>query len=229
MTKNPSKKGQIPNCWNSIGVWGHSEERCERLNEVVHCHNCDVFSQAGRSIFDRRPPSGYIPRWSKSISLPQNSRDEKNIGVIIFRIEREWFAFPANIFHEITEDKSVHSVPRNEEVEIAGIVNISGEVKICYSLANLLGIKQGGDENNNNGSRVYRRLIIIIIDGDYYVFQVSEVVGLYRYKVGELLPVPTTLEKNQADYLSGLFKYEKHHIALLNPDNIRNALQGILL
>lgn len=228
MIKKRSKESQKQNCWNDIGVWGRSKERCERLQELMHCHNCDVFSKAGRSIFDRRPPAGYIPEWGKGIALPQAVEDKKNIGVIIFRIEKEWFAFPANIFHEITEDKSVHSIPRNEATEIAGIVNINGEVKICYSLVNLLGINQDVGRNTDNDSHIYRRLIIVIIDGNYYIFQACEVIGLYRYKDDELSPVPRTLEENRANFLSGLFKYDGHQTALLNVDNIKKSLEGTL-
>jgi len=227
MKKKRSKKNQEPSCWNRIGVWGDLEQRCERLEDVVHCRNCEVFSQAGRSVFDRRPPAGYMSQWSKDIALPQDSSDKKNVGVIIFRIGMEWFALQANILQEITGDRTVHSIPRNETSEIAGVVNIGGEVRICYSLSNLLGIEQDCDQDTSIGSRTYRRLIIVVIDDSYYVFQACEVIGLYRYGVEELLPVPTTLEKNQASLLSGLFKYDDHIIALLNTDQVQHSLLGV--
>ncbi|MEM7650108.1 MAG: chemotaxis protein CheW, partial [Cyanobacteria bacterium P01_A01_bin.70] len=33
-------------CWNQIGVRG--DRTCPTLETVIHCHNCPVYSQAGR-------------------------------------------------------------------------------------------------------------------------------------------------------------------------------------
>lgn len=62
-------------CWNRIGVQG--DRSCGRLVEVVHCHNCPIFSHAGRMLFDRAPPkkssSNGLPKPPSVPIVPWNS------------------------------------------------------------------------------------------------------------------------------------------------------------
>ena len=38
----------VDDCWNRIGFCG--DRSCPELAHVVHCHNCQVFSNAGRPV-----------------------------------------------------------------------------------------------------------------------------------------------------------------------------------
>ena len=45
-------------CWRDTGVWG--DQTCDMLKKQLHCHNCPIFIQAGRELFHRPSPEGYI-------------------------------------------------------------------------------------------------------------------------------------------------------------------------
>ena len=202
-------------CWNTIGVWAATEAKCERLDETIHCRNCEIFSQAGRNVFERKPPSGYLALWQKEIASDQVSRDKGSKGIMVFRLGKEWFSIPIDSMQEITEHKKIHRIPHNEISTIDGIVNVGGEVEICYSLFNMLGAKNIKTENS-----VYKRLVVVLVDGDRYVFPVSEVSGVAHYNQEDLNPVPSTLDEEKKTLLYGIINLGKRQVAALNIEKI---------
>src|SRR5262249_33650916 len=55
-------------CWNTIGVWGDRTPRCERLPEVIHCQNCEVYCKAGRGLLERLPSQEYLREWQQELA-----------------------------------------------------------------------------------------------------------------------------------------------------------------
>lgn len=222
MVKRKVTSKKYNDCWNKIGVWSSASEKCERLSQVVHCRNCDVFSQAGREVLDRRPPGGYVTQWRNEIAHQQEEIDKSLQGLMTFRIGKEWFAVPAKSLQEIAELRIIHRVPHNDNPYIAGIVNIGGEVDICYSLGNFLGVDKYKNESN-----VFQRLMVINYYGDRYIFPVSEISGMTRYGESDVLPVPSTLGGEKSSFVDGMFVSNKTHIAILNIEQICLSLGGI--
>jgi chemotaxis-related protein WspD len=215
------KKGA--NCWNTIGVWSDALEKCERLSEVVHCRNCDVFSMAGRGVFESRPPTGYLSEWQKKISHEKAEREKGDVGVMVFRLGKNWLSLPVEYLQEVVEERKIHKIPHNETRNILGIVNIGGEINTCYSLLNLLKIEE--DVARNEGK--LERLIVIVINGDRFVLPVCEVSGMARYSSNDLLQTPTALGKEMGAYVLGMFKIEKCQVAALNVEKIYRGFEGI--
>ena len=60
----------IDDCWNRIGVWGTETPRCPKLEDVVHCRNCEVYSAAGRLVLERRLPLRTRERSPRPTSRP---------------------------------------------------------------------------------------------------------------------------------------------------------------
>lgn len=222
--KKRSKKTKSINCWSTIGVWGDAPEKCDRLADVVHCRNCDVFSMAGRGVFETRPPAGYLGQWQKEISTQKEERDKGDIGVMVFRLGKEWLSLPVEYLQEIVEERKVHKIPHNEGIYILGIVNIGGEVNTCYSLMNLLEIDESKDRNDTD----LKRLIVLVINGDRFVVPVCEISGMARYSASDLLPTPSTLDNMMDTYLSGMFTLNKRQIAALNVEQVYRGFEGIM-
>ncbi|MCK4586248.1 MAG: chemotaxis protein CheW [Gammaproteobacteria bacterium] len=225
MKKRPTKINKSDNCWSTVGVWGNAQEKCDRLDEVVHCRNCDVFLMAGRGVFESRPPSGYLSQWQKEISNKKEEREKGDVGVMVFRLGKEWLSLPVEYLQEIVEEKKIHKIPHNEGVYILGVVNIGGEVNTCYSLMNLLEI----EENANKDDSELRRLIVLVVNGDRFVLPVCEISGLARYSSTDLLPAPATLGKKMGTYLAGMFLIKKRQVAALNVDQIYRGFEGIMV
>jgi len=223
--KRTSKSRKNDNCWSTIGVWGSAKDKCDRLDEVIHCRNCDVFSMAGRGVFESRPPAGYLSQWQKEISNKKEEKEKGDVGVMVFRLGKEWLALPVEYLQEIVEEKQVHKIPHNEGIYILGIVNIAGEVNTCYSLMNLLEIGESKDRNDSE----LRRLIVMIINGDRFVLPVCEISGLARYASNDLLPTPATLGKKMETYLAGIFHLNDRPIAALNVQQVYRGFEGIMV
>ncbi|WP_455198551.1 chemotaxis protein CheW [Kaarinaea lacus] len=222
MGKQKANKKVLDDCWNTIGVWGSSAEKCERLDQVVHCRNCDIFSQAGREVLERKPPAGYVTQWKNEIAHQQEDANPNLAGVITFRLGNEWFAIQANSLQEIAELRTIHHIPHNSNPYIAGVVNIGGEISACYSLGRLLGVDRQGTENST-----YQRLIVVNYQDEAYIFPVSEVTGMTRYSETDIIPAPATLDSERLSLIDNMIVYKKKHIAILNVEQICRSLGRI--
>ena len=69
---------EIDDCWNRIGVWRTTIERCPELEKVIHCRNCPVFAKAGRKLLRTKPPEGYRSEWTGIIA---KGKDDKAGGM----------------------------------------------------------------------------------------------------------------------------------------------------
>lgn len=219
MAINKMRKNKQNDCWNTIGVWSTAKEKCERLKDVIHCRNCNVFSRAGREVLERKPPGGYVTQWQKTIALQEEDNKSTLPGVMTFRLGDEWFAVPAQSLQEIADLRVIRRVPHNDNPQIAGIVNIGGEVIICYSLANLLGVDFHEDAGNQ-----YRRLMVITHFSQKYIFPVNEVIGMSRYGEDDIMPIPATLGDDKLQYIETVFSYDKKHITVLNVEKICQSI-----
>ena len=221
MKKQTKKSRKSNNCWSTIGVWGNLQEKCDRLNEVVHCRNCDVFSMAGRGVFESKPPTGYISEWQEKISNEKAEREKGDIGIMVFRLGKEWLSVPIENLQEVVEERKIHKIPHNEDLHILGIVNIGGEIITCYSLMNLLKIDESVDRTKSE----VERLIVIVINGDRFVLPVCEVSGMARYSSHDLLQTPAALGKKMGTYLHGILKIQKRQVVALNVEQIYRGFE----
>ncbi len=230
MAKESKVSSYNANCWNTIGVWSHARKKCDKLTEYVHCRNCPVFLEVGHSVFERVAPFGYLSQWRKEISAKESSDHSKNNSVLIFRIGHEWFALPAVVLAEIANERTIHRIPRNMNRFISGIVNINGEIKVCYSLSELLGLSYSISSTNKKEDRHKpKRLVVIKLDEKDYVFLVDEVKGHYLYSDSDLLPVPSTLDAANALLLLGSINQFNHQIAIFNISKFQEKLEGAVL
>jgi chemotaxis-related protein WspD len=217
MAKTVTKQQGHEDCWNTIGVWGDVYPRCEKLSTVVHCRNCEVYSRAGRNVFERRPPKGYVTQWRETLAKAQTPINKQEIGVMVFRLAKEWYAISATVLHEVADYRVIHRIPRNENPFITGVVNIGGEVRICYSLSDLL--SDGAVDEPG-----CQRLLVVDVDSQRFVFPVDEVTGLERCNIDELLPVPGTIAHEKANLILGICNVEKRKVGVLDIENICHLL-----
>lgn len=228
--KNPSKKYiDMSNCWNTHGVWSNADERCEKLEEYVHCRNCPTFSAGGKKVLDRVAPVGYLKGWRKTLSAKESDHKIDDESVLVFRVNGEWFALPAGCLHEIAEERPVHRIPRNTSQDICGVVNIGGEVRICYSLENILGVNGLTDDEMASTAAAISRLIVVLLGGQYYVFCVGQVSGLSWYCRDDVSAVPATLGHDAGDMLLGVIRHDGNNVAVLDVDKFQDNLEGIKL
>src|SRR5581483_1899820 len=108
-------------CWNRIGVGG--DRSCPELASVVHCHNCPVFSDAGRRFLDSLPPDGYLDEWTARLAEGKDEGIADELGIVLFRLGGEWLALPAGALREVISSRPIHRIPFHGGL-LAGVVNV---------------------------------------------------------------------------------------------------------
>ena len=136
----------VDDCWNRIGVKG--DNSCPELAKVVHCHNCPVFAAAGQRLFERPPPAEFIDEWTRQLARGEPAAPPDTAAVLVFRIGEEWLGLDVQNLVEIAEPRPVHRIPHRTGRRLLGLVNIRGELQLCVSLRDLLGIEAGEDRKS---------------------------------------------------------------------------------
>jgi chemotaxis-related protein WspD len=203
----------IRDCWNKIGVWGDAE--CPELANYVHCRNCPVYSTAAVTMLNRGTPVGYIEEWTARLSQERKVRHQDTHSVVLFRLGSEWLALSTKVFKEVAKLKPIHRLPHRKPL-VLGIVNIRGELLVCVSLEQALGLKSGPSTEYEKGRRTPQRLLVIHDEGVRLVFPVDEVGGVRTYRPAELLRVPSTLAGAASNHTAGMLVLENRSIGRLD-------------
>lgn len=218
---------QIDDCWNRIGVWGNETDRCKRLETVIHCHNCDIYSNAGKLLLDRSLNQGYIADWTRSLSEHKEVVLTNAVSIIIFRIGNEWYALKTAFFKEVTEIRQIHSIPHMGNNIVRGLVNIRGELELCISLGYLFKLTRG-EQFKSRGRAIHERLIVVELSAGRYVFPVSEVAGIHHFNEDSIKTPPATIHKNAKSFIHGIIESEERNIGILNEEKIAATLVDLL-
>jgi chemotaxis-related protein WspD len=194
-------------CWSKIGVWGTELPRCPRLDEFIHCQNCDVFHAASLTAYERAIPDDYRLEWTEVLAGNKQAIVTDARTVVVFRLGDEWVAISTGLCKEISRMMRIHRLPHNKSHVLKGVVNNGGEIRICFSLGNLLGIAKAEQIFGDDFHAVYARMIVMDVAGRNYVFPVSEIKGLLQYREVDLGPLPETISASSASYMNGVIKW----------------------
>jgi chemotaxis-related protein WspD len=204
------------NCWKRIGVWGKETPRCAELKRVIHCRNCEVFTQSGRNLLERDLPEEYKEEWTQ-ILVEKKEEFPGTLSVVIFRIQKEWLGLPASLFAEIIEPGTVHSLPHSKNQALMGVINVHGEIQLCVSLQRLLGLETE-EPQKDEGRERYKRMMVVNKDGNQWVFPVDEIHGIHHVRPDRFQNVPVTVAKAKSTFTKGIFKWDDKYVAFLDDE-----------
>ena len=218
----------MPECWRQIGVAG--DRSCPELEVFIHCRNCPVLAEAARTFFDRGAPAGYLDDWRAILEEPAAAPATDTTSVLVFRLGTEWLALPTAVLVEVTPLRTLHRLPHRSGGVLAGIVNIRGQLQLCASLHDLLGIVAGSSPAGvHDGDRATARLLVVERPGaeaaDRWVFAVDEVAGVHRVTKGMLRAVPSTVGHAGGRLSSALFAWQDRTVALLDEARVFDGLR----
>ncbi len=213
-------------CWQKIGVWS-KEKSCPVLQDVIHCRNCEVFIQSGRRLLDQDLPDAYREEWAGIMASEKEEELFQTISLVLFRVETEWLALRTQVLSEVIDPEPLkrHTLPHRKNRILTGIINVRGEIQLCVSLKELLGIEiSEGSKTSKAGSGKsvdktwYRRMMVIFSDDGKWVFPVSEIIGICRIHPTSFQNVPVTVAKAQSTFTKGIFKWEDRYVAFLDDE-----------
>lgn len=210
-------------CWNQIGVSG--DHSCPTLTTVVHCQNCSVYRQAGRSLLERPIPEDYATEWTQLLAqVNDRQRARRELSINIFQLGREWLALPTAVVKQVLPPRPVHSIPHRSNQLLQGIVNVHGQLLLSVSLYKLLGIDTPpAPPKNSDGDKSY--LLVIEKEGNSWVFTVDRLYGLYRCHSNELRNAPSLGRNTLGRFTQAIVSWQNEHVSYLDEGRLFEALQ----
>ncbi len=221
---------KVDDCWKHIGVLSDTTPTCAKLKEVVHCRNCEVFAEAGKTLFTSGHPAGYLDEWTSDLAKEKKAVSRSALSAFIFRLGAEWLALPAGIVNEVVEKLVIRSIPFKNKALLLGMVNIRGEIQLCVSLNHLLALEGNADEEDNQKQNrvVFGRMVFIGEKDAKWAFPVDEVYGIYKFGEDELKKSPVTASKSAINYSTGVFSWENKNVGYLDGELLLfNLSRGI--
>jgi len=205
-------------CWTSIGI--HGDASCPDLRQHVHCRNCPVYSAAATRLLDADAPAGYVAAWTRHIAQPKPLKERDTLSVVIFRVGSEWFALPTACVTEVVNVVPVHSLPHRTNGIILGLASVRGELWICISLGQLLGLEVAVTPRPTVNGSGHRRLLVVRRDHVRAVCPVDEVHGIHRFHPRELKDAPSTVAKAATTYSRALLPWRERSVGLLDDERL---------
>jgi chemotaxis-related protein WspD len=210
----------VVDCWNSVGVKG--DRSCPKLNDAIHCHNCEVFADAARAFLDRAAPPGYLTEVTDSFVRVGESKATEALSALLFEVGDQLLAIDTKAVVEVTSPRRVHRVSHRSGRIFAGIVNIHGQLELCCSLGGLLQIEILATDRNKPSAR----MLLVEHAGLRWSFEVAAVHGVHRFMAADVSPVPATSQQDAASYLQSVLRFGERSAGQLDVEKTFRALEG---
>ncbi len=211
-------------CWNRSGVWGQETPRCSRLEEVVHCRNCDVFTQAGRRLFDSAANIEYSTEWADNRVSQRSQSTMDNHSYTVFRLADEWLAVSTRVVAEVCETGATHRIPHRNKNVLNGIMSVHGQLLPWLNLAALMGMPENVEQNAGS-----ERCIVIEREQQAFVFSVAQVQGVMRVAAGEMRTAPAASIIESKQLIMGVASWSGHNVGCVDGEALFDACNECLL
>ena len=210
-------------CWNSIGIAG--DRSCPELPVHIHCYNCPVFSAGGRTLLERSPSESQIDEWTAILAMEKSTEKRSDKAAYIFRVGTEWLGIQANLFVEIVDLLPIRRIPHRHNNVLIGLMSIRGEIHLCFSLADLLGIEAVDVQSEG---KAVPRICVVKKNSFVWGFPVGDVLGLHRFSEDDLEQIPMSVAKAVPRFTSGILTVSNRKIGLLDDELLFHALEKYL-
>lgn len=203
----------VQDCWNVIGVNG--DQSCARLEQYVHCRNCEVYASAAQQNLQRPVGDSYKKDWAAHFRQAATDGQQKDSSCLVFRIGREWLSLPTRMFVSVAPIATPHRLPHRASRGLSGIVNVSGTLYPCMSLAALLGIDDTEGEAATH-RHTFARLLLTQWEDQAYALPVADLHGILRYASASVQAPAATINKGLSRFLTGVITHDDMRIGMLD-------------
>jgi chemotaxis-related protein WspD len=207
----------LDHCWRRIGVYG-GDQTCPLLVEALHCRNCTVFSNAARTLFDRESEADPPESWNL-----QDNADASMRAALVFRLGQQWLGLPPLLIAEVAGRQPIRRLAHRTAGRLEGVVNVRGELHLCVSLGELLGLGASGETGDSA-----RMVLVKDSGGQVLAFRCEEVLGLQHFPNSSVQPAPDTLPEPLRECVEALFPTPTGHVAMLRGDAVVDLLEQAL-
>jgi chemotaxis-related protein WspD len=108
---------------------------------------------------------------------------------------------------------------------VLGVANVRGELLVCVSLGQVLGLERPAEANREIRRGTHPRLLVIRRDDVRSACPVDEVHGVHRVRSRELRSVPATVARATATYSKAILSWKGVSVGLLDDQLLCYTLQ----
>jgi chemotaxis-related protein WspD len=225
MNTIPIQALAIDDCWNRIGVSG--DQSCDKLEQHIHCRNCEVYSGAAQRNLQRAVSAGYREEWASHFRQPAAQRADSDQSVLVFRIGREWLALPTRSIASVAPQAPGHRLPHRAGRGLLGIVNVGGKLTPSMSLSALLGIDDQ-QAPAAAGRHTFARLLVAQWEGQAFALPVADLHGIARYAAAGLAAPAATINQGLDRFLTGVLTLDEMKVGVLDEALVGHQLTRLL-
>ncbi len=198
------------------------------MPEQVHCRNCPTYRQAGRELLNRPMPGGYRAELTQRLAVPPEAAANGELRLLVFRVASVWLALPSACFEATLAPVPVVPVPLRSNRHFLGLVNIRGELQLCFTLEHLLGPDPDEPVAPSGSVQVFPRLLLVNLRSQRWAFPVDEVLGTLEPSRTALDNPPPNLARPGQQLVAALFRAEGLRIKLLDGERLAALFQEAL-
>ena len=167
----------------------------------------------------------YLREWAHLLAAEQEEvRAAEALSVLVFRLGMAWLALPTHVCKEVAERRAIHTLPHRRGGILLGLVNIRGELQLCISLGQLLGLEPGHASGAALSPQSYQRLLVMERAGDRWVFLVDEIHGIHHFPPHALRHVSVPVAKATPTLTSGMIDWQDKEVHYLDAELVFTTL-----
>jgi purine-binding chemotaxis protein CheW len=152
-------------------------------------------------------------------SLAQRQDEEvtaETVGLLLFRLGEEWYAFPIDGVREIYNDYLVTRIPRVPEF-ILGVINVRGEIVSVTDLGTMIRVPS---RTSRDIDSELPSAIIVANEACVSAVVVDEIGDIVDVSRDAVEPSLSTLDKAQAEYIAGSVYIDNRLIGVVNLNKV---------
>ena len=215
----------IDDCWNKVGI--SAGNKCDQLEEFLHCRNCPKYHEAARTLMQRPVQQEYRKLWAKHFAQAEGAWQVAEESAFVFRIGQEWLALPTRALVTVAEKAVAHRLPHCNAAALLGVVNVGGKLYPCISLAELMKIDVSR-RYVQTGRHIFPRLIVVQLGRQAVALPVDDVHGIERYSKDAMRAAPSTIAHGVASYLSGILGIQGRQAGYLDDGLLGDCIAKVL-
>jgi chemotaxis-related protein WspD len=211
----------IDDCYRRIGV--HGDRSCPRLAEVVHCNSCDVLAGTAQRLLERPPIEDYVEELTRLLAKPLEASHTTDQSFVLFELSGERLALPTRDVAEVSVvTKGPSRMPHRSNETFAGLLNLHGQLELCFSLEGLVGRVRSADKPLGYA-------LVLSHQEQRWVLLVDSVEGVHRTHMEAVLPAPPRSARRANALVTGLLERPEGLYGLIDVTKLCAALTEAVL
>jgi chemotaxis-related protein WspD len=217
----------LDRCWQRIGVAARGAvERCLRLAEVVHCHNCEVFELAAAQLSRAPLDPVWQENWAGHYALPAQPPAVRGEELMLrVTLGRESYALAAADVGTAIEAGPVTALPGRRDRLVHGLFQVDGQLLLAADLRRLL---RPAELTGHAAGVRFARMLVLGHGPEAFVVEVDDVPGTFRLKREQLQPLPHGAEPTVMALARGVLRHGDEALTVLDGRKVIAALTADL-